>query len=219
MCKTPELFRYPERRESPPRAARNSGPPPILRPQTVSSTPHNPTTPDSDGDSAQRGTNELVGEVYDELRRIAQKAMNEERPGHTLQATALVNEIYVRLDASGRQWNSRAHFFAAAAEAIRRILIDHARSKSAAKRGGGRARIPMDDALAIAGPHGVDLLDLDDALRELGKMDSRMAQVVELRFFGGLEVGEVAEVLGFSKRTIEGDWGTARAWLRSRLTG
>jgi RNA polymerase sigma factor (TIGR02999 family) len=184
----------------------------------VSSTPHNPTTPDSDGNHAQRDTNALVGEVYDELRRIAQSAMNQERPGHTLQATALVNEIYVRLDASGRQWNSKAHFFAAAAEAIRRILIDHARSKSAAKRGGGRARIPMDDALAITGAHGVDLLDLDDALQDLAEMDPRMAQVVELRFFGGLEVGEVAEVLGFSKRTIEGDWTTARAWLRSRLT-
>ena len=178
-------------------------------------------TPESHSQEPQTPTNELVGEAYDELRRIAQRAMNEERVGHTLQATALVNEVYLKLDASGRQWHSRGHFFAAAAEAIRRILIDHARSKGTAKRGGGRGRVPLEDSLAVAGGggRGVDIVDLDMALRELSEMDPRMAKVVELRFFGGLEVSEVADVLGFSKRTIEGDWTTARAWLRSRLDG
>ncbi len=177
--------------------------------------PTPPSEPDNGPDSA--ATCKIVGEVYDELRRIAQHAMNNERAGHTLQATALVNEVYLRLEASDRRWNSRAHFFAAAAEAIRRILIDHARGKSAAKRGGGHVRIQMSDALAVAGAGEVDLLDLDEALGELQKVDPRMAQIVELRFFGGLDVGEVADILGFSKRTIEGDWTTARAWLRSRL--
>ncbi|MDP6479682.1 MAG: ECF-type sigma factor [Phycisphaerales bacterium] len=178
-------------------------------------------TPERQSQEPDTPTDEIVGEVYDELRRIAQKAMNEERVGHTLQATALVNEVYLRLDASGRQWHSRGHFFAAAAEAIRRILIDHARGRTAAKRGGGRGRVPLEDSLAVAGgsQDGVDIVDLDKALCELAEMDPRMAKVVELRFFGGLEVSEVADVLGFSKRTIEGDWATARAWLRSRLDG
>ena len=173
---------------------------------------HPPESPDN------RHTNELVDEVYDELRRITQRAMTNERAGHTLQATALVNEVYLRLDASDRRWNSRAHFFAAAAEAIRRILIDHARGKSAAKRGGGRKSVPMEDSLAVTGAAEVDLLDLDAALIELNTMDPRMAEVVQLRFFGGLDVGEVADVLGFSKRTVEGDWTAARAWLRARLS-
>ncbi len=176
-----------------------------------------PPTPQPDNQPPSSSTSEVAGEVYDELRRIAQKAMNNERPGHTLQATALVNEVYLRLDASDRRWNSRAHFFAAAAEAIRRILIDHARSRGAAKRGGALGRVPMDDSLAIAGAGDIDLLDLDEALKDLNDMDPRMARVVELRFFGGLDVAEVADVLGFSKRTIENDWTAARAWLRSRL--
>ncbi|MDP7028897.1 MAG: ECF-type sigma factor [Phycisphaerales bacterium] len=176
---------------------------------------HDSSQPDDRPPSSS--TSEVAGEVYDELRRIAQKAMNNERPGHTLQATALVNEVYLRLDASARRWHSRAHFFAAASEAIRRILIDHARSRGAAKRGGSLGRVPMDDGLALAGTGAVDLLDLDAALQDLGDMDPRMARVVELRFFGGLDVAEVAEVLGFSKRTIENDWSTARAWLRGRL--
>jgi RNA polymerase sigma-70 factor (ECF subfamily) len=185
----------------------------ILGYNTVNTPENQPRDPDTPTDA-------IVGEVYNELRRIAQKAMNEERAGHTLQATALVNEVYLRLDASGRQWHSRGHFFAAASESIRRILIDHARGKGAAKRGGGRARVPLEDSLAVAGgTEGVDIVDLDKALVELEEIDPRMAKVVELRFFGGLEVSEVAEVLGFSKRTIEGDWATARAWLRSRLDG
>jgi len=176
-----------------------------------------PPAPSEQPNDPPRTTDTVTSEVYDELRRIAQSAMNNERPGHTLQATALVNEVYLRLDASSRAWNSRAHFFAAASEAIRRILIDHARGRSAAKRGGALSRVPMDDALSIAGTSDVDLLDLDDALRDLAALDPRLAKVVELRFFGGLDVSEVAEVLGFSKRTIEGDWTTARAWLRDRL--
>ena len=179
-----------------------------------------PPAPSEQPNDPPRTTDTVTSEVYDELRRIAQSAMNNERPGHTLQATALVNEVYVKLDASGRSWNSRAHFIAAASEAIRRILIDHARGRRATKRGGDQGRVPLDDAFAISGDAtgAIDLLDLDEALTELTAMDPRLARVVELRFFGGLEVAEVADVLGFSKRTIEGDWSTAKAWLRSRLS-
>jgi RNA polymerase sigma factor (TIGR02999 family) len=162
--------------------------------------------------------NELMPEVYDELRRLAEASMRHERVGHTLQATALVNEIYLRLGHQEEaKWQSRAHFFAAAAQAVRRILIDHARKKYADKRGGNRGRIPLDDAVGIFDSSEVELLDLDEALIELEAIDARAANVVALRFFGGLNMEEIATVIGVSKRTVEGDWTTAKAWLRGRL--
>ncbi|MBC8202763.1 MAG: sigma-70 family RNA polymerase sigma factor [Planctomycetes bacterium] len=162
--------------------------------------------------------NELMPEVYDELRQIAQRSMRHERVSHTLQATALVNEVYLRLGHQEEaKWQSRAHFFAAAAQAIRRILIDHARKKGADKRGGGQSRVSLEDAIGIGGGTEVELLDLDEALSELEQLDARAAKVVALRFFGGLNMEEVSTVLGVSKRTVEGDWTTAKAWLRGRL--
>ena len=162
--------------------------------------------------------NELMPEVYDELRRLAEASMRHERAGHTLQATALVNEIYLRLGHQEEaKWQSRAHFFAAAAQAVRRILIDHARKKYADKRGGNRERIPLDDAVGIFDSSEVELLDLDEALVDLEDIDARAANVVALRFFGGLNMEEISTVIGVSKRTVEGDWTTAKAWLRGRL--
>ncbi len=162
--------------------------------------------------------NDLMPEVYDELREIAERSMRQERVSHTLQATALVNEIYLRLGHQEEaRWQSKSHFFAAAAQAIRRILIDHARKKSADKRGGQHERIPLEDAIGIGGGSEVELLDLDDALSELEKIDARAAKIVALRFFGGLTMDEISSVIGVSKRTVEGDWTTARAWLRGRL--
>ena len=163
--------------------------------------------------------NELMPDVYDELRRLAEASMRNERAGHTLQATALVHEIYVRLGHQEEErWQSRAHFFAAASQAIRRILIDHARKKNADKRGGAFARIPLEDAIGICNSSEVELLDIDEALTELESIDARASQVVALRFFGGLSMEEIANVIGVSKRTVEGDWTTAKAWLRSRLS-
>jgi RNA polymerase sigma-70 factor (ECF subfamily) len=162
--------------------------------------------------------NELYPEVYEELRLLAETSMRNERAGHTLQATALVNEIYLRLGHQEEaKWQSRAHFFAAASQAIRRILIDHARMKKADKRGGGRSRVPLEDSMGIGGKNEIEILDLDEALRELEAVDKRSADVVALRFFGGLNMEEISNVLGVSKRTIEEDWATARAWLRGRL--
>ncbi|HIB50646.1 MAG TPA: sigma-70 family RNA polymerase sigma factor [Phycisphaerales bacterium] len=162
--------------------------------------------------------NELYPEVYEELKRLAEASMRHERVGHTLQATALVNEIYLRLGHQEEaKWQSRAHFFAAAAQAIRRILIDYARMKKADKRGGGRSRVPLEDSMGIGGKNEIEILDLDTALCELEAVDKRSADVVALRFFGGLNMEEISDVLGVSKRTIESDWATARAWLRGRL--
>ncbi|MBC8310440.1 MAG: sigma-70 family RNA polymerase sigma factor [Phycisphaerales bacterium] len=162
--------------------------------------------------------NELMPEVYDELRRLAEASMRHERAGHTLQATALVNEIYLRLGHQEEaKWQSRAHFFAAAAQAIRRILIDHARKKYADKRGGNRSRVPLENAVGICDSTEVEILDLDSALLELEEIDARAANVVALRFFGGLNMEEISTVIGVSKRTVEGDWTTAKAWLRGRL--
>ena len=162
--------------------------------------------------------NALMPEVYDELRRLAEASMRQERAGHTLQATALVNEIYLRLGHQEEaKWQSRAHFFAAASQAVRRILIDHARKKKADKRGGDRKQVPLDDAMGLSGSSEIEILDLDTALLELDAIDKRAADVVALRFFGGLNMDEISNVLGVSKRTVEGDWTTARAWLRGRL--
>jgi RNA polymerase sigma-70 factor, ECF subfamily len=165
----------------------------------------------------------LMPVVYDELRCVAQSYLSCERSGHTLQATALVNEAYLRLVTQKASWTSRAHFLAIAAEMIRRILVDHARARGTAKRGGAGRRITLHDELTIDAESGmapraeIDLLDLEAAMDDLARLSTRQARVVELRFYGGLNVEETAHVLGVSPRTIKGDWRVARAWLRRRL--
>jgi len=161
----------------------------------------------------------LVPLVYDELRRQAAGFLRKESPGHSLQPTALVHEVFLKLaDQTRVSWKGRSHFFAIGAQAMRRILVDHARKKKRVKRGGGRQRITLEEALVLSPRRGEDVLDLDDALVRLAQLDSRQAQIVEMRFFGGLTVQEVAEVLGVSKRTVEAEWTMIRAWLRRELT-
>ena len=174
---------------------------------------------------AAGGSNEAVADlmplVYSELRAIAGNQLQRERRNHTLQATALANEAYLRLvDQADVDWKGRAHFLAVAAEVIRRILVDHARKKGAAKRGGGAAQVTLTlgDALQASGDQNeVDLLALDEAMRDLAALSDRQSRVVELRFFGGLTVEETAYTLGVSERTVKGDWRVAKAWLRKRL--
>ncbi len=160
----------------------------------------------------------LTPMVYDHLHRLARHYMAGERPGQTLQATALVNEAYLRLVDSGRvRWHNRAHFFALAAQLMRRILVDAARARGNQKRGGDLHKTALDEALVISSRPDPDLVALDDALVELAAVDPRKVQVVELRFFGGLEEKEIAQALDVSTDTVQRDWKTARAWLRSQL--
>ncbi len=175
---------------------------------------------------AWRGGNEqaldrLAPLVYDELRRLARCHMRGERPGHTLQPTALANEAYLRLiDAQQIQWHDRAHFFAMASRLMRRVLVDHARAHRADKRGGHDVRVSLDRALGLAvGADSLDLVALDDALDTLAKLDERKRDVVELRFFGGLSVEETAAVLKVSSDTVTRDWNFAKSWLRRELRG
>jgi RNA polymerase sigma factor (TIGR02999 family) len=168
-----------------------------------------------------RAASELLPLVYDELRKLAAARLADEMPGQTLQPTALVHEAYLRLvgDGQPRDWNGRGHFFAAAAEAMRRILVEAARRKSREKRGGNRSRLDL-DAVAVAAPdtrH--DLLALDDALTRLTAVDPEAAKLVELRHFAGLTVEEAAQALGISPRTADRVWAFARAWLHRQLTG
>jgi RNA polymerase sigma factor (TIGR02999 family) len=145
--------------------------------------------------------------------------MRGERPGHSLQPTALVNEAYMRLsDYKRMRWQNRAHFFAISAQLMRRILVEHARRRNL-KRGGGVQRVSLEDAAVYSGEGTTDLVALDDALNALSRLDARKAQVVEMRFFGGLSMEEIAEVLGVSEVTVRRDWSTARAWLYRELTG
>lgn len=168
--------------------------------------------------------NELLPLVYDELRRQARRLMRSQPPGHTLQTTALVHEAYLRLvDQSRVEWNGRAHFFGVAAKAMRSILVDHARARRTAKRGGGALAVTLDEAGGVAGAVGetqvdVDVLALDEALARLGQRDPRKSQLVELRYFGGLGIEEAASVLGVSRATAKRDWITARAWLKRELS-
>jgi RNA polymerase sigma factor (TIGR02999 family) len=156
--------------------------------------------------------------VYRELRRVAAGYLRRERRDHTLQATALVHEAYLRLLGRKRvRWQSRAHFFGAAAQIMRCILVDHARRHDAAKRGGARWRVDIEEGLAPSGPRDLDLVALDTALAELSGFDPRQARIVEIRFFGGLSVEEAAEVLGVSPATVKREWSMARAWLHQRL--
>jgi len=170
------------------------------------------------GDRA--GLDAIVPDVYDELRRLAGSYMRREREAHTLQATALANEAYVRLaDQTRVKWRGRAQFLAIAARAMRQILVDHARRRDAEKRGGDLVRVTLSDTAATFGQPVLDLLALDEALTALGALDERKARVVELRFFAGLSTKEAAEALDLSETTVDDDWALARAWLRRRLGG
>ena len=167
----------------------------------------------------QKAPERLMPLVYDELRQLARGYLQRERSNHTLQATGLVHEAYLRLvDQTSMSWQNRAHFFAVAATAMRRILVDYARSHRAEKRGGDREKIEFDEALAPAGERAVDLIALDEALHDLGAFDERQSRIVELRFFGGLTNEEIGEVLEISARTIKREWRLAKAWLRREIT-
>lgn len=161
-----------------------------------------------------RSANELLPLVYDQLRRIAQQKMCEERADHTLQATALVHEAYLKLVGNQEmKWANRAHFFAAAAEAMRRILVDEARKRGRIKRGGDRERLPISVVDLAVEQDSAQILALDEALRRLEKEDGRLFQVVMLRFFAGLSVEDTAQAMGLSPRTVKREWTYARAWL------
>ncbi len=171
----------------------------------------------SEGD--RRALDKLTPIVYDELRRLARRYLKRERPGHSLQTTALVNEAYLRLvDYKRMQWQNRAHFFAVSAQLMRRILVEHARRHNL-KRGGGVQHVTLDEAAVVGGRRGSDLVALEDAMQALARIDPRKVQVVELRFFGGLSVPETAEVLKVAPVTVMRDWSTAKAWLYREMTG
>ena len=169
----------------------------------------------TDGDRAAR--DHLIAVVYDELRRIARRYLRNEHAGHTLQATALVNEAYLRLIDQETPWRNRAHFFAIAAQIMRRILVDHARARGSAKRGGGHGRTTLSDVVDQGAQRDIDVIALDQALSTLAELDPRQGSIVELRYFGGLTIRETAEVLGVSHTIIEREWSLARAWLRREL--
>jgi RNA polymerase sigma factor (TIGR02999 family) len=170
------------------------------------------------GDEA--ALNQLVPLVHDELRRIARRCMAGQRAGHSMQASALVNEAYLRLiDVQHVDWQNRTHFLAMSARLMRRILVDVARSKRAQKRGGEAVRVTFDEALAVTDEPGQDLVALDAALQELATVDARKARVIELRYFGGLSVEETASVLTVSVDTVMRDWKLAKAWLLRELSG
>ena len=157
--------------------------------------------------------------VYEELRRLAHRYMRRERPGHTLQTTAVVHEAYLRLiDQNHVQWQNRAHFFAIAARMMRRILITHAQSHAYAKRGGGTLKVSLDEAAILSQTRAGELIALDDALKSLAVIDVRRSEVVELRFFGGLSNEEIAEVLKISPNTVMRDWNVAKAWLYREMS-
>jgi RNA polymerase sigma-70 factor, ECF subfamily len=160
----------------------------------------------------------LMAAIYDDLRRLALGHLRSERQDHTLQPTALVHEAYLKLiDQRLTDWKDRAHFFAVASRIIRRILVDHARERGAAKRGGGSSRVAIDDVELAASDEGVDLMALDDALAALAEIDAVQAQVVEMRYFGGLTIEEIAEALDIGKRSVDRHWQVARTWLCFRL--
>jgi RNA polymerase sigma factor (TIGR02999 family) len=162
---------------------------------------------------------ELLPLVYDELRRLAAGYMAHERPGHTLQPTALIHEAYVKLIASDEAFESRAHFIGVAAHAMRQVLVDHARRRQADKRGGDRLRVTLDQADPSTSLSSDDVLALHEAIEILGRKQQRLARVVELRYFGGLTIRETAAVLGVSHTTVEDDWSLAKAWLARELAG
>lgn len=171
-----------------------------------------------DGD--REALDALMPLIYNELRRRAADQIRRERPGHTLQATALVHEAFIRLAGQRTpEWRDRAHFFAIASRVMRQVLVDHARARHAKKRGDGATRLSLDDALLVSQAHGEGLVALDDALTALAKQDETKARLVEMRFFGGLSIEDTAEVLGLSPATVKRHWAFARAWLHKQIAG
>jgi RNA polymerase sigma factor (TIGR02999 family) len=170
------------------------------------------------GQGDEGALEQLIPLVHRELHQIARRCMAGERAGHSLQATALLNEAYIRLvDAKAVAWNDRAHFLAVAARVMRRILVDHARARRYQKRGGGAAKVTFDEALVVTDEPRADFVALDDALEALAKFDERKARVIEMRFFGGLSVDESASVLNVSADTVMRDWRLAKVWLRREM--
>jgi RNA polymerase sigma factor (TIGR02999 family) len=168
----------------------------------------------------QRALERLIPIVYGDLRRIAARYMRSENDGHTLQATALVHEAYLRLTRErDRTWENRAHFFGVAAQIMRNLLVDHARAAARAKRGGGVVEIQLDAAIELSTVDLEDVLALDEALQRLAQLDQRASRIVELRYFVGLTTEEIAEVIGASEKTVKREWATAKAWLRAELRG
>jgi RNA polymerase sigma factor (TIGR02999 family) len=171
----------------------------------------------NDGDQVAR--DELMSVVYQELRRLAHHYMRRESPGHTLQTSGLVNEAFLRLvDQRDVQWRNRAHFFGIAAQMMRRILVDYARSRRYAKRGGGVPHLSLDEALIVSDERTAEVVALDETLQRLAEIDPRKSRIVELRFFGGLSIEETAEVLAVSPGTVMRDWTLAKAWLRREMS-
>ena len=170
-----------------------------------------------DGNEVAR--DHLMSLVYDELHRLAHRYMKRESPRHTLQTSALVNEAFVRLvDQKNVQWQSRAHFFAIAAQMMRRILVDYARKRNFAKRGGGAYQVSLEEGLIATDEYSKELINVHEALERLAEFDARKSQIIELRFFAGLNIEETAEVLGVSPGTVSREWTLAKAWLRREMT-
>lgn len=168
----------------------------------------------------QAAFDQLVPLVYDELHHIAKRAMGHQPAGHSLQTTALVNEAYMRLcDSPQVEWQDRAHFFAVAARVMRHLLVDHARAQSVAKRGGGKTQLSLDEVAAVAVEWPEELLALDEALERLAAFDSQKSRIVEMRYFAGMSVEEVAETLGIAAITVKREWARAKAWLYHDLRG
>lgn len=183
-----------------------------------------PTSPDvtqllrnwQGGDQAAR--DQLLGIVYDELRRQAARYLRRERPDHTLQPTALVHEAYLQLiDQSRVSWENRAHFFGAAARLMRRVLVDHARAHQAEKRGSGEEKLALDEAIAVPENKDLNILALNDALEELARLDEQQSRIVELRYFGGLSIEETATITGVSPATVKREWAMAKVWLHNQI--
>jgi RNA polymerase sigma factor (TIGR02999 family) len=171
----------------------------------------------SNGDEAAR--EQLMSLVYEELHRLAHLYMNGERPGHTLQTSALVNEAFVRLvDQRDVHWQNRSHFFGIAAQMMRRVLVDYARSRQYQKRGGDVVQVSLNEELIVSNEQTAEVVALDDALKSLATFDQRKCQIVELRFFAGLSIEEASQVLGISPGTVKRDWTLAKAWLRKEIT-
>jgi len=171
------------------------------------------------GNGDQTALSKLIPLVYDELRRMAHHYMARESPDHTLQTTALVNDAYLRLtDQKRTSWQNRAQFFGIAAQLMRRILVDHARSHTYAKRGGGTIKVPLDETAVVGPQRAANILALDEALNQLAVIDARKCRIVELRYFGGFTVEETATLLGVSEVTVMRDWSLAKAWLRREIS-
>ena len=167
----------------------------------------------------QNALKKIIQVVYPELRRIARRCLGDERHEHTIQPTALVHEAYIRLiDIERIDWQDRAHFFAVSARIMRRVIVDYARARHYAKRGGGLRRVDFREALIISSELGRELVEMDEALDELARFDSRKAQVVEMRYFGGLKATEIASVLGVSPQSVNRDWSLAKAWLAREMS-